>query len=237
MNYMKTNYKIFILLTLTFILMTVVGTLTHELGHYSVAKYLGYEASINYKSSTHWNDKLQEYFNSISSKYPNELENNANFPEKAEYEINIKKYDSDNFCILVSGPLQTMMSGTLGFVLLLAYKHKFISTHKVSLTGWALIFIALFWLRQVANLFVAVINFLYRGQTKISGDEMRLAFHLNINIWTIQIFTGLLGVAVLYIVLKILPKSLLPTFLLSGLTGGLLGYYLWLIKFGKYVMP
>ena len=237
MNYIKIDYKAFIFLTLTFILMTVIGTLTHELGHYSVSKYLGYEANINYKSSSHWDNELNDYFQGVYKNYSNEIKNNLDFPEKEKYQITIKKYQADNFWILLGGPLQTILTGSIGLLLLVAYRHKFITADKVSLTGWTLIFISLFWLRQVANLFVAVMTFLIKGQTSLSGDEMRLAFHLDINIWTIQIITGLLGLAVLFIVLKLLPKTILLAFLLSGLTGGILGYYLWLVKFGQYIMP
>lgn len=43
--------RLFFYLIAGFIIFTVIGTLTHELGHYIVAKYLGYEARINYASN------------------------------------------------------------------------------------------------------------------------------------------------------------------------------------------
>ncbi|MBW7844141.1 MAG: hypothetical protein H3C45_00550 [Bacteroidia bacterium] len=237
MNYIKFDYKAFIFLTLTFILMTVIGTLTHELGHYSVSKYLGYEASINYQRSSYWDNDLNEYFKHSYDKYSNEIKNNLDFPGKQKYQTTIKKYQADNFWIILGGPLQTILTGSIGFLLLLLFRKKCFTTDNVKLTGWTLIFISLFWLRQVANLFMAIMTFIVKGQPFLSGDEMRLAYYLDINIWIIQVITGLFGIAILFIVLKLLPKSLVLTFLLSGLTGGLLGYYLWLIKFGQYIMP
>jgi hypothetical protein len=48
---MKTfSFKNFILLSLTFILFTVLGTLTHEGGHIAAAKYYGYEPTLHYGS-------------------------------------------------------------------------------------------------------------------------------------------------------------------------------------------
>jgi FtsH-binding integral membrane protein len=66
---------------------------------------------------------------------------------------------------------------------------------------------------------------------------VRLAHHLEIHFESIQIITGIVGVLVLLVVLCLLPKSIVITFLISGLVGGIAGYYLWLIKFGQYIMP
>ena len=48
---MKTFDKgLFIKLFFAFIIVTIIGTLTHQLGHYLMAKYFGYSAKINYAS-------------------------------------------------------------------------------------------------------------------------------------------------------------------------------------------
>ena len=108
MDYIKFDYKLFILLTLTFIIMTVIGTLTHELGHYSVSKYLGYEASINYQSSSHWDNDLNEYFKEVYEKYSNQIKNNLDFPDKEKFKRTVEKYQRDNFWIILGGPLLTI---------------------------------------------------------------------------------------------------------------------------------
>lgn len=231
------NYKLSILLILSFMLMTVVGTLTHELGHYTVSKLLGYEASINYQSSSHWDHELDSYFKEVYAKYSNEIKNKIDFPGKEQYQSTVERYRNDDFWILLGGPLQTTLTGSIGFVLLLFYRSKVITPDNVSFRGWVLIFISLFWLRQVANLFMAVLSLVIKGQPSMSGDEIRLALHLDIPIWTIQIITGLIGLTVLVVILRLLPRTMLFTFLVSGLTGGVLGYYLWLVKFGPYIMP
>ncbi|UFH33687.1 hypothetical protein LNP04_08280 [Chryseobacterium sp. C-71] len=44
----KVDEKLLIKLTITFILMTVVGTLSHEFGHYVVVEILGMDGEIHY---------------------------------------------------------------------------------------------------------------------------------------------------------------------------------------------
>jgi hypothetical protein len=130
-----------------------------------------------------------------------------------------------------------MITGTLGFFLLLLFRAKYITTEKVHPFGWVLIFLSLFWLRHVANLFSATVSLISKGCGSRSGDEMRLAKMLHIHQWSIQIVTGIIGFTVLLIVVRLLPKKVVLTFLISGLNGGSIGFYLWLVKFGKYIMP
>jgi hypothetical protein len=81
------------------------------------------------------------------------------------------------------------------------------------------------------------LTYILKGQTTQCNDEARLANYLDLNIWTIEIITGIIALGILLIVLTWLPKKMVLTFMLSGIVGGILGYYLWLIKFGKYIMP
>lgn len=237
MKQYRVNYRLLILLILVFILMTVVGTLSHELGHYAVAKYLGYEARINYKSSAHWDDATTNYLRDVYAQYLPEIKSHSYFPEREKYESITAKYESDNFWILSGGPLQTMITGTIGLLLLLGYRNSCIVSGKVTAIGWTFIFLSLFWLRQVANLGVGIVTFLMNGKVSPTGDEMRLAVQLDISLWSIQLITGFIGLSVLGIILRLLPKTIVLTFVIAWMTGGGLGYYLWLVKFGQDVMP
>jgi len=218
-------------------LLTVVGILTHEFGHYSVSKILGYEANLDYQSSSYWDDDFNEYFKDTYGKYSNEIKSDLAFPGKDKYKKAVQKYQSDTFWIILGGPLETILTGSIGFILLLIYRKRFINSDQVHFIGWTLIFISLFWLRQVANLVTLLMSKFITGQYSQRSDEMLLAKHLHIHIWTIQMATGLIGLIIFAIVLRFLPKNVILTFLISGLIGGVLGYYLWLIKFGQYIMP
>jgi hypothetical protein len=237
MNHLRIDFKLLIILTLAFILMTVIGTLTHELGHYTVSKLLGYEARINYQSSGYWNTEMFDYFDEVNKKYSNEIKNNTDFPGKERYQALADKYKKDFIWIAAAGPLQTILTGTIGLFLLLFFRNKLFKSSHLNLVAWAFIFMSLFWLRQIANLFMCLLMVVFKGQVIPRGDEMVLALNLGFNLWSIQIITGILGVVVLLIVIRLMPKPILLTFLVSGLFGGVLGYYLWLIKLGPYIMP
>lgn len=237
MEYINFNIKLYIKLTITFIMMTIIGTLTHELGHYSVSKILGYEARINYQSTYFWKDNYRNFLNEIYKKYPNEIRNDLDFPNKDKYLTILNKEKSDHFWILLGGPLQTTITGSIGLWLLLIFRKRFIGINKVHLVAWITIFMSLFWLRQPTNLFMGLLKFISRGKPPQSGDEIRLANYLGLNIWSIEIITGLIGILVLAIIIRFLPKNVVLTFLVSGLSGGILGYYLWIIKYGQYIFP
>jgi hypothetical protein len=115
--------------------MTVVGILTHEFGHYSVSKILGYEANIDYQSSSFWDDDFNEYVKDTYGKYSNEIKNDLAFLEKDKYEKAVQKYHSDTFWIILGGPLETILTGSIGFMLLLIYRKRFITSEQVHFLG------------------------------------------------------------------------------------------------------
>jgi hypothetical protein len=49
---LKKENKLLLLLIVAFIAATVIGTVSHESGHYFVARYLGYDAKIHYSYTT-----------------------------------------------------------------------------------------------------------------------------------------------------------------------------------------
>ena len=91
------NIKLGVYLITGFILFTVVGTVSHELGHFFAAKALGHNARINYGYT---------YYGS-----------------------NVGHYHS--FIITLCGPLQTIITGTTGFLLILYYRKAFYSSYKL----------------------------------------------------------------------------------------------------------
>jgi len=236
-KFFNLNKKLMLNLTLVFVFMTVFGTLTHEFGHYSVARAFGYDARINYKSVSYDKDSFFKYIDTIHKQYLYEFKNNIDFPGKKKYFETVKKFKRDSLWITMGGPIQTMLTGTLGFIALLFYRKKFINEERVHIKAWVLIFLSLFWLRQVANLFIAIVSYFHLGKLSISGDEMNIAMSLGINVWSIQVLTGLIGLGVFYKVMRFLPQKLILPFIISGMIGGVLGFYLWIIKFGQFILP
>ena len=200
--------KLFLSLSLAFILMTIIGTISHEFGHFISAKILGFNSKINYGATS--------------------LENN---PNKIMSE---KEY----FIFTLGGPIQTIFTGSLGLLALYLCRKTFFRVEKLSFRQWLIIFISLFWLRQLANLFTWILGFFIKGKFSERGDEIKLARYLNLPNWTIISSTALIGFIILTIIIfKFIPKKERLIFIFSGLIGGISGYILWLHLLGKILMP
>ena len=234
----KIELKLFLILSLTFILFTIIGTVSHEYGHYFVAKSLGYDAEVSYAYTNFSDKKFDLFMDSIDSKYPNDEELKKDFPEKERYLTATKKHGKDYFLITLGGPLQTMLTGTLGLFFLYFKKEKFTGSKNNNLLSWLLVFISLFWLRQLANFLVWIASYFYSGDLSKSMDEIKATLYLQLPIGTFIFSTSLIASLVLsLIILKIIPKEKRITFIAAGLAGGILGYYIWLVLLGPIVMP
>lgn len=236
-KYFKFDLKLSIKLIFTFMIFTVIGTLSHELGHYYVAKYNGYDARINYKSAKYYNYEFDDFITENNNKYRYELKNNLDFPTRIEYFDLIEKNRRHHFYFSLGGPVQTILTGTIGLIFLIFYKNKLISDDIIKIGGWILIFLSLFWLRQSANLTMILYSYLINGAFTASSDEVKIAEYLGFSKISIVLITGIIGFLVLSYVIYILPNKIKLTFIISGLLGGVLGFYLWLIKFGKIILP
>jgi len=194
------------IVSFSFIIATAVGTLSHEYGHYIVARSLGYKASIHYA-----------YTDIDDTEFPGSI---------------------NSLWISVGGPLQTLLTGTIGLILLIAYKKSFKARQELILGQWALVFITLFWLRQAINLIIWLVSYLFIKRFSFGGDEIRIALKLGLPFWSLAITTGITGMIILYIVIfKFIPKQQRLTFVLSGIVGGMAGYILWLYLLGPALLP
>jgi hypothetical protein len=203
----KFDVKLFIYLVIGFIIATIIGTISHELGHWGAAKLLGYNAGINYGSM--W---LEE-----SDKEMTRFNNNL---------------------IIMGGPLQTMITGTIGLLLLFRNRVSILSAEKLSFGRWIPVFLSLFWLRQLTNLITWLAGYVLNGQFSRGGDEIRLGRNFDFPGWIILSSTALIALIIsLKVIFKYIPIQQRFTFILSGLVGGVLGYYFWLESFGEIIFP
>ena len=233
------NGRLFTFLFIGFIIATVAGTLSHECGHWLMSRYYGFKKSrITYANTSYcgFNEKfLREV--SIYKQYPNEIHQHLNFPLKDEYDTLRKETSKEWMIIQVAGPLQTMFTGTIGLLLLFLYRKKIVGAERLFFSQWLLVFLSLFWLREIFNLVTAVV-LLLTGRIRMHGDEFVLAKHLDWNPWSISVVAGIASLCVLWLVIfKVIPAKQRFTFIIAGLTGGLSGAYLWLILLGPRLMP
>lgn len=238
MIHLKPKTKYFFFIALSFVLCTIVGTLSHEMGHWTMAKMLGYDAEINYSSARYDNDKqLDNLYYLYSQK--TEAENKAMpFQQKDEYEKLKAEVDRKSFYFTLGGPIQTILFGTVGFIWLI-YRRKKRAEQPLNLTDYAAIFLALFWLREVFNPVFSVAQSLWlSGSIYFGGDELKLARYLDLPDGGVAIPLAIIGAAICYYVIyHILPKDKRSTFIDAGLFGGIAGYFLWMRVLGPVLMP
>jgi len=233
------DFRLFVLLAIGFIAFTVIGTVSHESGHYLMAKCFGYEAKIHYASTgIRDNQKDWLFFKSVWQKYPSQIRSNQPFPEKERFEKIRAEHKRAGFWLTAGGPLQTMLTGTIGLIILILLRKRYFSAERLSFGLWLLIFITLFWLRQTANFFIVLPMSIIHGSINGHGDEFGLARYFHLPVWSILTFSALIGIVILAVVIfKFIPIKQRLTFMAAGLVGGVTGFVFWLILFGKIIMP
>ena len=232
------DFKNLLLFSLTFIVFTIIGTLSHEFGHYLVAKSLGYDADIHYAYvSTNPMEKSEKMLQ-IYEENMEAIEAGQDFDQKETYEKGVKKLQIESILISLGGPLQTMLTGMIGLFWLL-YGRSRGNAKEFRSKDWLAIFLSLFWLRQVANVTMSVIEGLIQPELGFfGGDELALSQDLGLWEGTISIITGILGLLVsTWVIFKAVPKVHRLTFILAGLLGGVLGFIFWIILIGPIILP
>lgn len=205
----KVYQKLLMKLLVIFVLMTVVGTLSHEFGHFVVVEILGMDGEIHYS-----------YMRTIK---------NENYRHLFKWE---------SILISLGGPIQTMLTGTIGFLLLYEFKNEILKRSRLERKHWAMVFMAMFWLRQTAISFMIIAVYLFQGLIMQKGDESRISLKLGLPVFTLDIITGFVGLIIISIVIfKFIPISQRFTFILSGFAGGVLGYVLWMEILGPKILP
>ncbi len=230
-------YYLFIF-TIGFMLFTVIGTVSHEYGHIIVAKCLGYETTLHYGSANWDKNNGWEEYRSISSEYTYEIKNELPFQRKEEYEKIIKKLNDDGLIILIGGPLQTVVTGLIGFITIL-FRRKSIQKNGLKLIDWLSVFLSLFWLREVFNVTRSVVLGIIKGTgSYFGGDEAKISTMLDLPIGTFSIILGVLGLIIsLFVIFKIIPYNKRLTFIVGGLIGGISGFVLWMDIIGPKILP
>lgn len=224
--------------SLTFILFTIIGTLSHEYGHIIVAKYLGYDTSLSYGSMNYNNPDQNEKLTEIYNENKTAIHEGLDFKQKTEFDKGIDKLNSDSLLITIGGPLQTIVTGTIGlwFILL---RRKTTERNGLKLIDWIAVFLSLFWLREVFNLVTSVGGgFVSPVGSYFGGDERYISVTLNLWPGTVSIILAVIGLLIsLFIIFEIVPERLRLTFILSGLIGGISGFILWMNLIGPKILP
>ncbi len=230
--------KLFFSLVGTFIMFTIIGTITHELGHYAAAKYIGLKPNLHFNYVDYELSNNDIELDKINGLYQKEIEAKQDFPAKKRFEEIMAIEIENNIITRACGPLQTMLTGTIGFILLIVYRKYFFASTSLNVRQWLLVFFSLFWLRQVLNFTIAFVTMLTTGTKEFNGDEFVLAQHLGMPNFSIQFITAIIGIFVSFIVVfKFIPSLQRKLFIAAGLIGGAAGYVLWMYILGPRLMP
>lgn len=227
-----------VLITIGFILFSIIGTVTHEYGHIVVAQSLGYKTTLHYGSMNYDNTALQDRVVNLYHDNKIQIENGIEFEQQSAYEKGRKKLTQDALLVRLGGPLQTMFTGVFG-LLLLYWRRKKVNQLKLGLVDWLGVFLSLFWLREVFNVVTSIMSEIIRPNgSYFGGDEKRIAELLNIWEGTLSVLLGFIGLLVaLVVIFRIVPKQLRLTFILGGLLGGITGFILWMYILGPLLLP
>tara|TARA_R110000868_G_scaffold187919_1_gene430677 strand:- start:390 stop:1004 length:615 start_codon:yes stop_codon:yes gene_type:complete len=144
----------------------------------------------------------------------------------------------ESFWILIGGPIQSMLTGTIGFVILL--KRRIQNKLRVfNFSDWFWLFIALFWIRQPFNLIVSLVDGLKNNKEQLfGGDEYRISQLLGLAEGSLSILTGAIGLFIAYyLTFRIIPKRIRITFILSAFFGASLGWWIWMKQLGPLILP
>lgn len=205
----KVQWRTFWGLVGGFILVIPAATLLHEAAHYFTAKLFGYEGYISYRSTVYTH--INDGGNSFSW---------------------------NRILVKLAGPLQTMFTGLLGLALLYYHRQSIQRSRQLNFRQWTMVFLSLFWLRQVFILIVIVLLTILNEPYPAQSDEMSIGLFLHWPAWLIPVITGLIGLLIgRYVFRKFIPEKQKGVFLLAAITGCFAGYFLWFEWLGKILLP
>lgn len=110
---LSVNPRLFALLAISFVLATIVGTVSHELGHYIPAKYYGFEPKLHYASVSYGESAESTALYLYYEKHKEKIQSAKNSPEKDHFQKLLKELNRKYFLITLGGPVQTMLTGTI----------------------------------------------------------------------------------------------------------------------------
>ena len=239
--------KFFLITVLAFMLFTVIGTLSHELGHITMAELLGNDAKLFYGSMTsapegYWEDEDVIAFQKFFEDNRDKLEANPTERKKLlepyfkPIEEKYPRNPSRSILITIGGPLQTILTSIIGLFMLYFRKSKHKSEFKV--LDWLGVFLALFILREVFNGVQGLLVEVFGKVEFYAGDEFGISKYLGWNIWALPSIMMIIGTAVsLYVIFKVIPIRYRLSFILAGLVGGLSGFAIWFGYLGPILLP
>lgn len=235
---LKFNFRLFLSLIFGFVLCTIVGTVSHEGGHWVVSKYFGNTPEIHYAFTTLGFEARAVKFETFYEKNKSKILSREESPEKEKFKEMMKNVDREKFLVTLGGPVQTILTGTIGFLLLWFNRKDISRKYNLPFKTWLSIFLCFFWSRQILN-FIGSLDTVFETERRAyRSDEPKLSQYLELPHWVFGLITCIIGLFLLsWVFFKIVPIRQRLTFLLAGISGSALGWYLWMYKLGPVILP
>ncbi|EIJ39683.1 LOW QUALITY PROTEIN: Peptidase family M50 [Galbibacter orientalis DSM 19592] len=211
-----------------FVASFIIGVMTHEYGHYVMAKFLGYNPKFHFSYVSYDTTEFHKEFENIYEQYKDEIIEGADFPLKERRIELMRKLNKERFLIVSSGVFTTAMIGTLGFLVVLFFKSKpytvIFFLFKPFLAKNAFFNLCL----SIMLYGLGVTNFIY------GGDELKLSISSEVSLGVFPIVLGVLGGIISCMSFLIfIKKSNRVLFIASGVLGGGIGAIVWFLLFGN----
>lgn len=232
-----------------FVLFYGIESFTHECGHYIAARVVGHrQPVIHYKSTDTGRNALQEEFRWFGKTYKDKIARRERLPNHERYaevctqledaweQMKAQKFTREHAIIAMAGPLETVLTGMVGLLIMLYKRKKFEQAERLKVWQWIVVFAALFWLVPAVGLFAGIAFMVVPGLSDTSSDIYRMCLHFGINNSVVYLAMGALGVMAVVATFKLVPRKQRLTLGMALIVGGTTGYFLWNIV-GPVVLP
>lgn len=237
MKNLQLHPRLFAFIALGFVIATIVGTVSHELGHIAVARSLGYRTTLRYASMQHNMEDKMDSLGTYYDKHHDKIMARADSPEKSYFTEKYAQLNADGNLINWGGPAQTMLTGTIGLIVLW-FRRKKIAAAGMKVADWFWIILSFFWSRQLCNFIVGCLHFIKKHRWGAHDDESRLSLYMHLPVITIGTVTCIVAATILtYVVFFIIPKQQRLTFIAAGAAGSVLGWVVWMEWIGPVMLP
>jgi len=234
----KVHPRLFAMLALSFVIATIIGTVSHELGHCSVAKILGYDVELHYASMTNSNYFEEHHLEAYYDKHIDKIMSKEPSVEKETFKNLYERGKIENLLIILGGPLQTIIVGSIGLMWLYYHRKKIMAKAELSVKEWFAVIVAFFWSRQLFNLLSGMLSFISSKAFPKGGDESRISLYFGVPVSTVDVITGMVSLALLlWVIFYIIPINQRLSFILAGMAGSALGFVIWMQWIGPVVLP
>jgi len=143
-----------------FVLFSIIGTLSHEYGHYVGGTAIGLDCSVHFsycRCASIEEKKADDYGWELIKAYGSREEVPSELWDELVRQKNAVPV-VDRLWVTLGGPLQTMLTGLIGFVILVLRRKYRLKDNFHNWIDWLFVFLSLFWLRQPFNLLHSVVS-------------------------------------------------------------------------------